>query len=272
MQQLIRTYERVLESQLKSGSSIENGIARTYIEHKDREEWMRHFRIALMGSWAIAVLIAAWAVSGCSHATMVQPARTQATGTASQKEQAQRAVRVERACLSGDPYKVPGPASYKNESGGWGSGVLSGPETVLTAWHVVKCPPRSVRIVWVVTPDEVKHWAQLGAGDPSHDVARLVVSDLTASKLEIVSPLVGDTVCIATAHPQRQLSCGVVYAISSFKTTTNGTVDVWHSARTIPGNSGAGVYNRRGQLVGLATNTTTDDSGGLATSVSGRVP
>jgi len=207
----------------------------------------------------------------CGHSARVVK---QPTPTLKQLTQVERAVRVEKACVSGDPYS--GPTRLQDlriEAGGWGSGVIVGPDTVLTAWHVVKCPPRTSRFLLVSGPDNVKHWAELAAGDPDHDIARLTVAGTPATRLKLAAAKDGDVVCAAVAHPIREWSCGVVIDVGPVKTKTNGTVDIWHTARTVPGNSGAGLYNGRGQLVGLQTNgDATKTDGGLATSVFGRVP
>lgn len=240
----------------------------------------RRFRyVALIGSWLIALGICAAAMcllGSCSRARAAAavPAWPQPSAFGrSDAEKEASAVRVESLCVQGDPW-----GQMVTGQGGWGSGVIYANETVYTAYHVVECPPKSARLIHVVTPDGAKHWAELAAARPDHDIARLFVPDLkNTSPISIRIPTTHEQVCIASAHPERRLRCGNLTEVRPFKTESNGTVDIWHEVETKRGNSGAGIYDLHGYLIGITTNLRSCGDPalelcGLATSLAGRAP
>ncbi len=240
-----------------------------YLEHVHRQDVLRHIRVAVMGTWFLAAVISVCAfLSGCTRAAPVAPHTVMMTPAKAYD----RAVRIERVCFTGDAFaKVPDIMV----DGGFGSGVVLETGVVLTAYHVIKCLPHSVALIHVVGPDEIKLWATVAAVDAAHDIVRLSVPGVTGDRIELATPMPGEAVCVASAFPERGFACGLVWATGPMQTRSNGEVNIWHTARTIPGNSGAGLYNRRGQLVGLATNGYKPEAhgtGGLATSLIGRVP
>ncbi len=244
--------------------------ADTYLEHVHRQDLLRHIRITVVGTWLLVIAIAiAWLCAGCTHdAKPITPTRMVLTPV----DAMARSVRIERVCFMGDAFAAP---PSMQADGGNGSGVVYETGVVLTANHVIKCPPHSARMIRVVGADNIKLWAEVAAVDAAHDIARLSVRGVYASKAELATPVPGEIVCSVNASPERNFACGIVGKVEPMKTKENGEVNIWHSARTIPGNSGAGVYNRWGQLVGLATNGYKPEqnmTGGLATTLLGRIP
>ncbi len=197
----------------------------------------------------LAVLLQALSlaiVSGCCSA----PPRV----AGPEARQRDLAVEITRGCATSSGVQV-----------GFGSGVLISESTVLTASHVVLCP--GVAALVVLSPG-VMRVAQVAQLDLEGDMAILTldspVKGVPTAKIG-PRPKVGDRVCLATARPERARPCGNVTAYD----TLPG--DVRHTARTVPGNSGSGVYDRAGLLVGIVTHACRDGSCGMFTALEGRV-
>ncbi len=131
-----------------------------------------------------------------------------------------------------------------------GSGVAIGGGLVLTASHVA-CVESTVE------------WR-----DNNHDLA-LLGTDLHGAYAVLDTAAVGDAVCIEVALPARERQCGHVIDINPVG-TPHGVVDLWLDIMTVPGNSGAAVYDDGGHLIGVITSGV--DGIGLASSVFGRLP
>lgn len=159
-----------------------------------------------------------------------------------------------------------------------GSAVVVGERTALTALHVVECPPgTAVRSVSVESPGGVAVAARVGREDPASDLATLDVGDPAFEGRRVVvgaRPEIGERVCTAPALPQRAAQCGSV--IPGAAPSPGG--DLKHTAISEPGNSGAGLYDSRGALVGVVTHqwrcssNETQICGGAATALDGRWP
>lgn len=80
-----------------------------------------------------------------------------------------------------------------------------------------------------------------------------------------VKPRIGDIVCAATSHPMHMRKCGEVQPYSD----TPG--DIHFGVVVEPGNSGSGLYNEDGELVGIVVMLRSGTNGqwisGLATSL-----
>jgi hypothetical protein len=144
---------------------------------------------------------------------------------------------------------------------GYGSGVMISPTAVLTARHVVFL--RGVDhpcMIVIEYPDGTREDATVDLESTRLDVVRLK----TKARREIQAPkshavTIWETVCIVSGHPERDASCGRAVHFSS------GFAGIMHTARTIPGNSGSGLWNRRGELLGIVV--TYSNYGGNASPV-----
>ncbi len=139
---------------------------------------------------------------------------------------------------------------------GSGSGVLIDGGTVLTAFHVVDCGDGKddIQIAkWLVirTLDKKSSLAALDVGDPMRDLARLRVTTpfKNIPPVHIRAAQIGETVCAATAVPERSFRCGTVAepdgSPREYGDVVVADANVWY------GNSGSGVYASDGTLVGV---------------------
>lgn len=122
---------------------------------------------------------------------------------------------------------------------GRGSAVAVSPDQVLTAYHVVDNCPDPVILVG-------EELAEVELVAPKADVARLRLLTgrfhgpfARAGKL----PEAGDEVCLVPSVPHAITECGMVVEAG------DGRIE--YSALTVPGNSGSGLYDRAGSLVGV---------------------
>lgn len=133
----------------------------------------------------------------------------------------------------------------------YGSGVIVDRQTILTAAHVATSPPGffCVRTATMVTGK--RYLLTAGKALPAFDLASLKLAvgefDPTYPVSYGDSPHFGAHVCAATAYPQHLWRCGET------QTSTDPPGDVAHSIVVEPGNSGSGVYDERGRLVGIIT-------------------
>jgi S1-C subfamily serine protease len=132
---------------------------------------------------------------------------------------------------------------------GSGSGVVIGPETVITNCHVAaRAAQLSVKIGSQTRP------AVVSQADEELDLCRLQVAGLSATAVEIgsVASLRTGQKVFTIGAPQGlelTLSEGIV---SALREVQNGTV-VQTTAPISPGSSGGGLFNSAGQLVGITT-------------------
>lgn len=137
---------------------------------------------------------------------------------------------------------------------GIGSGVLVDARRVYTAYHVVNCgtfqKARLATSVKVHLQNGAVYVAAFDAVDASRDLARLRLP----SAVEHVRPLIvaratqGQVVCAVTAWPDLEAHCGIVG--SKTRPRVEGDVHI-RGANLWLGNSGSGVYNTDGALVGI---------------------
>ena len=150
-----------------------------------------------------------------------------------------------------------------------GSGVLIGGSDALTAYHVVECESPVKRGKAELQTGEVFTFEVVYA-NKGLDVARIRM-DREPGSYSLANPVpigkvrTGDWVCLNPATPTTISRCGEVLRA--------GTGKIYHSAITIPGNSGGGVYSRNGSLVGIVTQSHTcyknQICGGLASTLHG---
>lgn len=133
---------------------------------------------------------------------------------------------------------------------GFGTGVVIGDDYILTARHVVKnCIKDGGLILVTAFGTEFDGIAMVVAEDKDADIARLYVPGIRGPYVEIgPRPIAGDIVCFTPAFPNRHRVCGEVFSEA-------GDVgdEIRFSGIPQPGNSGSGLYDRRGRLVGIVT-------------------
>lgn len=145
-----------------------------------------------------------------------------------------------------------------------GTGVAIGSGFVLTASHVA-C---DVDLSNIVDSSGVRFPVhRLAWRDNDHDLAMLL-TDLSGQDPVPDTAAVGDAVCAEVAVPARARRCGRVTRIDPVG-TPHGFVDLWIDIQTVAGNSGAGLYDDYGHLIGVLTDGV--DGIGLASSVYGRL-
>lgn len=118
-----------------------------------------------------------------------------------------------------------------------GSGVLVAPRLAVTARHVVPCDEAQVAGVD----------AQVFSHDEEADVAVLYLHEPLNGRIPTIGPVpsLDERVCIEPSHPERRRSCGWVVGRHSGVLKLDSLV--W------PGNSGSGVWDAQGRLVGIVT-------------------
>ena len=130
------------------------------------------------------------------------------------------------------------------EWGQIGSGVVIGPHHVLTAMHVLVCEGGET-ISATVIQGETKLEAKVEAVAPGADIARLEFEGTVSMRRypRVGTPRAAGWVCLSAAHPKVERKCGRTSTVSGA---------IRHSAIVVPGNSGSGLYDDRGYLVGIA--------------------
>ncbi len=174
--------------------------------------------------------------------------------------QAANAVRIEAMCVDSDPFMNGGSFDM---SGGYGSGVLIDNHHVLTANHVIECP--FLPDIHVITADGRRRRAVVDETWADRDVARLVtIEDIDGVDPVMLAPppTPGEVVCSAAAFPKRGGFCGPVAFFNDHRQWNLGFF-----ALVVPGNSGSGLYDGDGALVGIVTARRLDTELGLATSL-----
>jgi hypothetical protein len=137
------------------------------------------------------------------------------------------------------------------------SGVLVSDHEVLTANHVTQCElipdsgiyvPASRLVVWVTDAEASEATVEINV--PQADLARLHTKDSFGDYFSGISvgapPEIGDKVCEVSAEPRPTYRCGVTQASRPGRVAVDFMVE--------HGNSGSGMYNSRGALVGITTN------------------
>ncbi len=135
---------------------------------------------------------------------------------------------------------------------GRGSGVTLGGDRVLTAWHVVHCPKGGIRLT--VSASGLTYAAVVEREWTKLDVARIRVYGFQGRGHTFAKVQTLDPVCAASVIPFKRVVCGAI-AETHAAVCPDG---LWchtaiYTAEAIPGNSGSGVYDSRGALVGIVT-------------------
>lgn len=177
----------------------------------------------------------ALALVGCTFPHVEPQLRAQDT-------QGRAAIRIHTSCSEADPFG-PDEQSITWSPDGWATGVIISEHYALTAAHAVRCPiiPDVVATLtdgrWY-RMDVKKDDAMFGDGA---DIALLEIASADQFHMDIAPPKLGH----ATVDDP---AIGALFrhdVYGSFDGSNQLTL------RTRPGDSGAGVYNLAGELVGL---------------------
>ena len=207
---------------------------------------------------AIVLLIGLVAAgTGCAH--LFAPGSPRAVSV-----QESAAVRIDVFCFGSDPFS----GNFTARMSG-GSGVVVNPRTIFTAHHVVNC--ELTGLIRATTASGRRVHLHVDRTWPDDDVARLVVSGQDQLPVHSVlrgsTPDANDPVCSAVGAPFRGRFCGAFdrdVGTRAGNLRFNGLV--WK------GNSGSGLYDDCGRLVGIVVGGYFDLHGtplgiGVATSV-----
>ncbi|HEU4742870.1 MAG TPA: serine protease [Meiothermus sp.] len=157
-----------------------------------------------------------------------------------------------------------------------GSGTLISPDGyILTNYHVIgdidsrtTAPKITVGTIrFVDQPPELKYLAEVVAADPNLDLAVIRITRLVngqpAGKLNLPAVPIGDSNQLLVGDPiyvfgfqgtggyTLTFSRGAVGGFTGEDKETGGKQWIKHDAQTGPGNSGGGVFNQDGELIGV---------------------
>lgn len=146
-----------------------------------------------------------------------------------------------------------------------GSGVIVSDDVVLTARHVVadhyqdngawvNCPNLQITVREI---DGTMHDATVEA-EASSDIARLRIVEKFTDPPAVLGPrpLLGENVCMVALRPEPWRRCGET------QPTTDSLIRV--NFQVVHGNSGAGVYDTDGRLIGIIVTLDPNAMGGEA--------
>jgi S1-C subfamily serine protease len=214
----------ILTSQTTWGTNEERMAAcAILLEHEDDRAERMHRGLTHLGWMAIVVTLSLLAMC-CAARPNVRTI----------EEEHAASVRIVAVCANGM---------------GYGSGVILTPHTVLTAHHVVD-GDGCVFIAYVPGDADTGYLMAVNHVFKDRDVAELfTVSPLPYTPIEFgPTPQPGETACVVSAFPGWLRRCGDV---QYFRDAPPGDVAI--DVVVEPGNSGSGVYDARGRLVGITT-------------------
>lgn len=140
------------------------------------------------------------------------------------------------------------------ESGAGSGVIISEDGTIVTNHHVVD----GARNVKVVLEDGTEHEASVLGSDKSSDIAVLKInaSGLTPAVLGDSDNLQVGEYCIAIGNPMGTLegtvTDGIISALNRSVTIDGNSMNLLQmSAAVSPGNSGGGLFNSKGELIGV---------------------
>ncbi len=193
----------------------------------------------------LVLLLAAYANAGCKPA----PSPTVAAFVPSARtpmQAADAAVYIEARCPA-----VDGKVMVQT-----GTGVLVSETKVITAHHVLNCDKYPKVLHATSIEIELRSGERLDATydvvDPNRDLARIRLRYPTkTTPITITYAKLKGIACAVTAVPERTFRCGTVVNLGNDERVF-GDVQTDHDNLWF-GNSGSGVYNEDGFLIGIAT-------------------
>lgn len=211
-----------------------------------KTDWFNRVFVAMMVIGGIAVWVALVTACGAAAPRYESPYELH-----SEKQRA-AAVAIHVQCLS--------PAGIR----GWtGSGVITGKHTIVTAHHIVAC--NGLIAMYVRTLDGALLGAQAYVEIEEYDIAKITTEEVLPYFTFKIGPKprVGATVCSESARPTRARKCGKVTESLSVANSR----DLGLSLHVEGGNSGSGLYDSEGRLVGIVTRRLAPGPGGRAASL-----
>lgn len=147
-----------------------------------------------------------------------------------------------------------------------GSAVALDARHVITAAHVIAQCPDALLVVYV---DGEPRAATIEIVDFRGDTARLLLSagsvDFTAPPPALAPAQPGERVCLRSGN-HRTVRCGVVSSVAT------GRGGLQHTAPTQKGDSGAGLYDTQGRLVGIVVTCDVTEAGVCLATGGGATP
>lgn len=215
-----------------------------------RNSWSRSEALGtVVALWYVLVVILILTLEGCARGAPRDPARdSEPAPTLFERYLREDAAAIEVRAVCGEGY-------YS------GSGVLIGGDLALTALHVALPEKCSVVDVLIVVGTRYVGTAVIEARWSTQDVARLRLSPRPRAPAPIPrrsTPVVGETLCAATASPRREHHCG--FFEQGALSIGGGYRRRWDAFVRF-GNSGSAIYDDRGRLVGIVTNGRFDERG-----------
>lgn len=134
-----------------------------------------------------------------------------------------------------------------------GSGVIIASDYVLTAAHVTDCTGEMTLILQTSDGTLVK--SSVVWEDLEHDLAVVKTSETLPIPTHFaigIKPKNDSEICTQNGYPNRYRICGRVQA----GTRDTPGRDIEYRGINVPGNSGSGCFDSRGQLVGVLTSGT----------------
>lgn len=164
-------------------------------------------------------------------------------------------------------------ATQTSKDDAWsGSGAVIDARHVITAGHVVNCLDQKIDHIDItggLAGNQIRH-VTLIVADFVHDAALLTLEEplLEAPWVDVVEPEIGRRACSESAVPERGRHCGIVREVR-YRDIRQLSVDVDVSFTIASGNSGSGVYDSEGRLIGVVTHSRSvgKPPGGLVTSL-----
>lgn len=204
-----------------------------------------------MSKLMAAILLSA-ASAGCIRLQHLEPVPRSA------EDQQRAAVRLQVSCVEDMGMDPNNPTNWVPPR--VGSGVIISERHILTAYHVVSCPALPRVLATLVDGRQFTMWVI--KEEPHHipfmsddGIAELEIGGIDWFGMDIRPPRLGpasdwhidEVLCAEPAFPRHEDVCGF------------GNGHLTFGAKSRIGNSGAGVYDTAGQLVGIE-DSGTDDS------------